>query len=333
MSTKRLISIIAVSFIGIILLSAVFTSWYTVDESEQAIVITFGEASDPITESGLKFKLPWPIQKVEKLSKETFGLKFGYKQTPDGKVDSFDKDTKMITGDDNIVLTDLIVQWKITDPKAYLFYSENPQELLHDATSASIRSVIGNSRIDDALTSGKAQIEADTRDLLASLIEKYNVGITVLSVKLQDVELPNAEVRSAFTAVTDAEETKNTKVNQAGKYENQKMSEAEGEKDAIISNATGYKIARIEQAKGDVALFNKLYAEYQHNKEITRQRLIMETLDAVLPNAQIYIMNDEGGTMKYLPLQTMDSNKQTPPPATSSNETKTEEGDGNNDGK
>ncbi|KQL32637.1 MULTISPECIES: FtsH protease activity modulator HflK [Bacillaceae] len=328
MSTKRLISIILVSFIGIILLSAIFTSWYTVDESEQAIVITFGEASDPITESGLKFKMPWPIQKVEKLSKETFSLQFGYKQTPDGEVTSFDKDTKMITGDDNIVLTDLVVQWKITDPKAYLFNSESPQDLLHDATSASIRSVIGNSKIDDALTSGKAQIEADTIELLGSLIDKYDIGITVLTVKLQDVELPNAEVRSAFTAVTDAEETKNTKVNQAEKYENQQMSEAVGEKDAIISNANGYKTARIEQALGDVALFDKLYAEYQNNKEITKQRLVMETLEAVLPNAKIYIMNDEGGTMKYLPLQSLESTKQiTPPPATDT-ETKTEEGSG-----
>ncbi|MEK4486711.1 FtsH protease activity modulator HflK [Psychrobacillus sp. FSL H8-0484] len=328
MSTKRLMTIITISIIGIILLSAVFTSWYTVDESEQAIVITFGEASDPITESGLKFKLPWPIQKVEKLSKETFSLKFGYKQTPDGEVTSFDKDTKMITGDDNIVLTDLVVQWKITNPKAYLFNSESPQELLHDATSASIRSVIGNSKIDDALTSGKAQIEADTNELLGSLIEKYDIGITVLTVKLQDVELPNAEVRSAFTAVTDAEETKNTKVNQAEKYENQKKSEAIGEKDAIISNANGYKTARIEQAKGDIALFDKLYAEYQNNKEITRQRLVMETLDAVLPNAQIYIMNDDGGTMKYLPLQTLESTKQTSPPTSKDTETKAEEGSG-----
>lgn len=328
MSTKRLISIIVVAFIGIILLSAIFTSWYTVDESEQAIVITFGEASDPITESGLKFKMPWPIQKVEKLSKETFSLQFGYKQPANGEVTaSFDKDTKMITGDDSIVLTDLVVQWKITNPRAYLFNVENAQELLHDATSASIRSVIGNSKIDDALTSGKAQIEADTTELLASLIEKYNIGITVLTVKLQDVELPNDEVRSAFMAVTDAEETKNTKVNQAEKYENQKKSEAEGEKDAIISNAEGIKTSRIEQAKGDVALFDKLYAEYQHNKEITRERLIMETLDAVLPNAQIYIMNDTDGTMKYLPLQSLESKKQTTPPATNT-ETKTEEGSG-----
>lgn len=327
MSTKRLLTIIGMSLIGIILISAVFTSWYTVDESEQAIVITFGEASEPIIDSGLKFKMPWPIQKVEKLSKETFSLKFGYSQNADGEIKSFDKDTKMITGDDNIVLTDLVVQWKITNPKSYLFNAENPQELLHDATSASIRSVIGNSKIDDALTSGKAQIESDTNDLLRSLIEKYDIGVTVLTVKLQDVELPNAEVRSAFTAVTDAEETKNTKVNQADKYKNQELSEAIGEKDAIILNATGHKTARIEQAKGDVALFDKLYAEYQNNKEITKQRLVMETLEAVLPNTKMYIMNDEGGTMKYLPLQSLDTTNQTVPPATET-EAETKEGSG-----
>ena len=135
---------------------------------------------------------------------------------------SFDKETKMITGDEYIVLTNLVVQWKITEPQKYLFNSEDPKEILHDATSASIRSVIGSSTIDAALTDGKAEIEAKTRDLLATLIEKYDIGIAVQSVKLQDVELPNAEVRAAFTAVTDARETKNTKINEAKKYENQK---------------------------------------------------------------------------------------------------------------
>lgn len=302
MTTKRVLTIISVSIAGLFLLIALATSWYTVDESEQAIVITFGDAGDPITEPGLKFKMPWPVQTVEKLSKETFSLQFGYQQTADGEIVSYDDETKMITGDDNIVLADLVVQWRITNPRDYLFNSENPRELLHSATSASIRSVIGSSRIDDALTSGKAEIEASTRDLLADLVTKYDIGISVLSVNLQDVELPNEEVRQAFTAVRDAEEQKNIKVNQAGRYENQRLGEANGEKDAIISNATGEKIARIEQARGDVALFNELYAEYAQNEQITRDRLILETLEAVLPNAQLYIMNGDNGSMTYLPL-------------------------------
>lgn len=321
MTTKKLLSIIGLFIAGIIVLVAVFTSWYTVDESEQAVIITFGEATETIVESGLHFKMPWPIQKAEILSKETYSLQFGYNQNEEGEIVDFDKETKMITGDENIVLTDLVVQWKITDPQKYLFQSEQPQDILHDATSASIRSIIGNSLIDDALTSGKAEIEADTRDLLASLIEKYDIGITVLAVKLQDVELPNEEVRAAFTNVTDARETMNTKINEAEKYKNQKRNEALGEKAAINSRAEGQKVSRVEQARGDVALFDKLYAEYETNPEVTEQRIIMETLEAVLPDAKLYIMNDEGGTMKYLPLEGMQT---VVPPAA-----ETEEGGGN----
>ncbi len=319
MSVKRILTITSFAIFGVIALIAIFTSWYTVDESEQAVVITFGKAEDPILESGLHFKLPWPMQKVEILSKETFSLQFGYKQSPDGEIVSYDNETKMITGDENIVLTDLVVQWKITDPKKYLFNAQAPQEILHDATSASIRSIIGSSIIDEALTSGKADIEAQTRDLLATLIEKYDIGISILGVKLQDVELPNAEVRSAFTAVTDARETKNTKTNEAKKYQNQRESEAIGEISAINSRAEGQRTARIEQARGEVAVFDKLYAEYRNNQEITRQRLVIETLETVLPNAQIYIMNDSGETVKYLPLQQPTQ----VPPVTS------EKGDGN----
>ncbi|RKJ24021.1 FtsH protease activity modulator HflK, partial [Butyricicoccus sp. 1XD8-22] len=116
------------------------------------------------------------------------------------------------------------------------------------------------------------EIEASTRDLLVTLIDKYDIGISILTVKLQDVELPNQEVRQAFTAVTDARETKNTKLNEAQKYRNQKISEAQGEIDAIISIAEGEKTSRIQQAEGDVAVFNGLYAQYSLNKDITKSR-------------------------------------------------------------
>ncbi|KXH87203.1 FtsH protease activity modulator HflK [Sporosarcina sp. HYO08] len=313
MGTRRLMMAIGMAVVGILLIIVGFTTWYTVDESEQAVVITFGNADATITDSGLHFKLPWPIQHVEKLSKETYSLQFGYKQDAGGELVSFDKETKMITGDEYIVLTDLVVQWKITEPQKYLFNSQNPKEILHDATSASIRSVIGSSTIDAALTDGKAEIEAQTRELLTTLIGKYDIGIAIQGVKLQDVELPNDEVRAAFTAVTDARETKNTKINEAQKYENQKKNEAMGEVDAVKSRALGQKTARIEQARGDVALFSKLHSEYVTNKAITRQRLVMETLEQVLPKAKIYIMNDQGETVKYLPLQQLEN--QTPPPA------------------
>lgn len=312
MSVKRTLMWIALSLFAIVALIAVTTSWYTVDESEQAVVITFGQAEETIQEPGLHFKLPWPIQSVEKLSKETYSLQFGYKQNPDGTLETFDKETKMITGDTYIVLTDLVVQWRIVDPKKYLFSAQEPRTILHNATSSAIRSIIGSSTIDQALTDGKADIEAETRELLVSLVDKYDIGIGIIGVKLQDVDVPNAEVRAAFTEVTDAREMKETKINQAEKYENQRLSEAVGEVAAILSRAEGEKTSRIEQATGEVAVFNQLYEEYRLNKEITRERLVLETLEAVLPNAQIYIMNDDGsGTMKYLPLQPMQNTSST----------------------
>ena len=312
--------------IGILVLGLVaLTSWYTVDESEQAVILTFGRADETISEPGLKFKMPWPIQSVEKVSKETYSLQFGYGENARESGD--ETDTKMITGDENIVLADLAVQWRITDPVKYLFNVENPREVLYDATSASLRSIIGSSKIDDALTSGRADIEAEVRDLLSVLVEKYDIGVTIQAVKLQDVELPNAEVGAAFTNVTDARETMNTKINEAEKYKNQKTNEAEGEIKAIISRATGEKEARIQEARGGVAVFNSLYAEYSNSPEVTRERLVIETLEEVLPNAQIYIMNDDGNTLKYLPLNPLGNNQ----PVTSQNqsENQSQEGSGN----
>lgn len=309
-SLKRMYIMTAAVFLVIILALTAFTTWYTVDESEQAVILTFGNAQEGTTEPGLHFKLPWPIQKVEKLSKETYSMQFGYKQN--GKdVEEFPEETKMITGDENIVLADLVVQWKITEPTKFLFSSENPEELLRDATSASLRSIIGSSKIDDALTSGKAEIEADVRDLLSNLIKKYDIGISIMAVKLQDVELPNDEVRKAFTNVTDARETMNTKMNEARKYENKRLNEAKGEKEAIIYNAQGDKAARVEQARGDVAVFDKLYEGYQTNPQITKERLIIETIEQVLPKAEVYIMNDDGNTMKYFPIQPLEKETKT----------------------
>ena len=171
MSLKRIYSITGMVLTAIILIIVLLTSWYTVDESEQALILTFGEAGEPVIDSGLHFKMPWPMQSVEVLSKETFSLQFGYEEK-DGNIKEFPKETKMITGDEYIVLADLVVQWKITNPENYLFNSDNPKEILYDATSASLRSIIGSSLIDDALTSGKAEIEAEVRDLLTSLIDE-----------------------------------------------------------------------------------------------------------------------------------------------------------------
>lgn len=305
MSLKQIYKWAGLVAAAAVLLVVFMTTWYTVDESEQAVVLTFGEAEDGITEPGLHFKMPWPVQEVEKMSKETFSLDFGF----DEEGEEADKVT-MITGDDMIVQADLVVQWKITDPAGYLFASENPEQVLFNATSSTLRGVIGSSEIDEALTSGKAEIENEVREDLVSLIEGYEIGISIIDVRLQEVDLPNEEVRSAFTKVTDAREQKQSKVNEAEKYANQMREEAKGEKDAIIQRAEGDKVDRVRTAEGAVSKFDALLDEYEGNESVTRERLVMETLEEVLPEADVYVMNDEGDTMKYLPLQ-----QQNPPAA------------------
>ncbi|GAA0484039.1 hypothetical protein GCM10008986_06540 [Salinibacillus aidingensis] len=325
MSLRRIYMWIGIVIIIIILGLSVATSWYTVDESEQAVVITLGEAEETNTEPGLHFKLPWPIQTVETLSQETFSLDFGY--DPDSEEDA--DVIRMITGDENIVLADLVVQWRIIEPEKYLFNSTDPKGVLENATSASLRGIIGTSEIDEALTSGKAEIENDVRDLLTKLISDYDIGISILDVKLQEVDLPNQEVRKAFTKVTDARETMNTKINEARKYENQQVEEALGEKDAIISRAEGDKVERIEKARGDISQFNALYEEYADSPDVTRDRLVIETLEDVLPNAQVYILNEDGNTLQYLPL-TNQANTQTIRPGDSETSQNTDEAEGSN---
>ncbi len=305
MNSKKLF----LNFFALLLVLALgvsaMTCWYTVDQSEQAIVVTLGKPDPSIIPAGLHFKMPYPFQQVEKLSRETFSLTFGYEDTKDGTIIN-EKDAKMVTGDENIILADLEVQWRITDPVAYLYNTESPQHILHNATSAAVRSIIGSSTVDEALTDGRSTIINDIRDMLTNLVNAYDIGIAIVNVNLQDVDLPNEDVSLAFRKVTDAREERNTKINQANRYKNEKINVAIGEKDAIISRAEGQRIMRIEGARGDVAKFNAVYAEYVNNQNVTEQRLILEVLEEILPGAQIYIMNENGSdTVRYLPLQTI----------------------------
>ena len=211
----------------------------------------------------------------------------------------------MITGDENIILADLEIQWKISDPIAYLYNTNNPREILYVATSSALRGVVGSSMVDDVLTDGRTEIISNIREELVRLINEYDLGITIVNVNLQDVDLPTAQVDEAFKAVTDAREERLTKINNAEKYRNEKLNEVQGERDAIISQAEAKKVAAIEKAKGDTAKFNALYNEYTKNKEVTKHRLITETINTVLKDAKVYVVDDSSGTVKYLPLETV----------------------------
>lgn len=277
------------------------TSFYTVQEQERAAILTFGKYTNE-SSAGLHFKWPYPIQEVITVPAElTQRIHIGYRQEADGAVPVEDE-AMMITGDENIVSADAVVQWKISNIRDYLYNIDDAEQFLRNSASSSIRAVIGSEKLDYAITDGKTVIQDKVRELLVDLQNKYNTGIQIIDIKFQDIEPPSGQVEEAFREVTNAREEKNTKINNAKKYENDIIPKARGEAQALLERAEGEKKSRILNAQGDVAQFNAIYTEYINNKSVTESRLILETLETILPNAKIFITNSNSDTVNYLPL-------------------------------
>lgn len=278
-----------------------YSSFYTVQEQERAAILTFGKFTNE-TSAGLHFKWPYPIQQVIIVPAElTQRIYIGYRQEGD-VITPVEEEAMMITGDENIVSADAVVQWKISNIQQYLYNIDNPEQFLRNAASSSIRSVIGSEKLDYAITDGKTEIQDKVRERLLELQGKYNTGMAIIDIKFQDIEPPSGQVEESFQKVTNAREEKNTKINNAAKYENDIIPKARGEAQALLENAEGVKKSRILNAEGDVAQFNAIFAEYAKSPGVTESRLIIETLEKILPKAKIFISDSNSDTVKYLPI-------------------------------
>ncbi|CAM3982662.1 FtsH protease activity modulator HflK [Paenibacillus alkaliterrae] len=313
-TVKKLVFGIAAAVIVIFVGS---TSFYTVQEQERAAIMTFGKYTGE-SSAGLHFKWPYPIQQIHTVPAElTQRIHIGYRVNGNQETPVEDE-AMMITGDENIVSADAVVQWKISNIRDFLFNIDDAEQFLRNAASSSIRSVIGSEKLDYAITDGKTVIQDKVRERLIELQAKYNTGIQIIDIKFQDIEPPSGQVAEAFREVTNAREEKNTKINNAAKYENDRIPKARGEAQALLEIAEGQKKSRILNAEGDVAKFNAIYAEYKNNPGVTQSRLVLETLEKILPNAQIFITNSNSDTVNYLPLNELlrsGSNSATAPPA------------------
>ncbi|MFD0714322.1 FtsH protease activity modulator HflK [Paenibacillus sp. GCM10027626] len=280
------------------------TMFYTVQEQEKAAILTFGKYTGE-SDAGLGFKWPYPIQQVIKVpAKLTQKIQIGYRQEG-SKMDSHDDESMMITGDENIVSADAVVTWRISNIHDFLYNIDDPERFLRNSASSAIRSVIGASKLDYAITDGKTEIQSKVYEKLVEMHQKYETGIQIVDLKFQDIEPPGGEVEEAFREVTNAREEKNTKINNAMKYENDRIPKARGEAQALLENAEAQKQSRILNAQGDVAKFNAIYSQYKVNPAVTESRLILETLEKILPKAKIFISDGAGDTVKYLPLNEM----------------------------
>lgn len=273
--------------------------FYSVDQSEYVILTTFGIPSKDIQTPGLKVKMPFGIQKIKRVSKKTFSTTIGY-DNKNGEIDVNERDSKMITGDENIVLADIEVQWRVVDPIAFTYNIDKPELVISNLVSSSLRNVIGSSTVDEALTDGRTKIIESIKRSLIDNVKKYNLGIQIVNVNLQDIDLPTSDVDKAFKAVTDAREKKLTKINEAEKYKNEKLNEVVGKEASIISEAEAKKTELIKDAESEVAGFNALYKRYKQDKEITKQDMIFTTINEIYKNIDIIIT--DGSTVKYISL-------------------------------
>ena len=268
------------------------TGTYMVGPDEVGVVRTFGEHTR-VAQSGLNWHFPVPIETVNtpKVT-EVKRVEIGFRTLRNGQYRTVEKESLMLTGDENIVDAEMIVQYKIKDPVAYLFNIVEPELTVREAAEASLRTVVGRNKIDETLTTGKFTIQEETKFQLQSILDLYESGIHVVAVQLQDVSPPK-EVIGAFKDVASAKEDKNRMVNQAEGYRNDLIPKARGEAEAMIRAAEGFRESRIKRAEGDAAKFTTILKEYRKAKSITQKRLYLETMERVLPNIEKIIIPDK----------------------------------------
>jgi membrane protease subunit HflK len=261
------------------------------EKEQQAVITTFGRVTD-IADAGFHFKLPFGIQQVEKVDVNVYQhIELGYRT---GSNESVTEESSMITGDYNIVNVDFFVEYKISDPVRYLYASSDPQMILRNLIQSQVRNVVGSSTVDSVLTDGKENIQMQVKALVTEILMEYDIGLTLVDVRIQDAEPPTQEVIEAFKAVETAKQNAEAVVNQAKAYENAQIPAAQAEADKLIQNAEYLKQKRINEAKEQVAMFTAMYEQYAQNPDITKSRMYYEAIAEILPGVKLYINTSSG---------------------------------------
>ncbi|MFQ5542981.1 MAG: FtsH protease activity modulator HflK [Nitrospiria bacterium] len=289
--------LVAVILIGIFL----WKGFYIVAPDEQGIVLRFGNhvrTSAP----GPHLKIPMIEEVLLPQITKLHRIEVGFRSRS-GTAQMIPAEALMVTGDENIVAVEFIVQFRIRDAQAFLFNVADPGATIKKSAESAIRQVVGQRRIDEALTVGKAKIQLDTQQLLQNTLDAYESGIQITAVQLQDVDPPEA-VAAAFKDVASAKEDKEKLINEAHGYRNKILPKAKGEAAQMINEAQGYSEARVRRAEGEVDRFLKTLKEYEASKEIIRKRIYIETMEGVLGDIDKVIIDKGigGQILPYLPL-------------------------------
>jgi membrane protease subunit HflK len=301
------------------------TGFFRVQPNQQAVQLIFGKPFGLPAEQGLHYNLPAPIGNVVVVNVQDLRRTVIGSHT--ASAGGFGRGTRatstenlMLTGDENIVDIEFAVLWQVKDVFKYGFAVRNGEETVRAAAEAAMREVIGQATLQYALGDGRTKVEQDTKDLLQKILDEYGLGARVTQVQLQRVDPPQ-DVIGAFRDVQAARADKERNVNEANTYRNQVLPRANGEASAIIQRGEAYKAQTVARAKGDAQRFDQVYEQYSKAKDITAQRLYLETMEDVLRNASKVMVDGKGsqGVVPYLPLPELKPGVRSaapPPPAT-----------------
>ena len=290
---------------GIIVVAGLFTSYFTVPADSEAVILRFGEFNRKAA-PGLNFKMPFWFETKEIIPvARTLKMEFGF-GTPGSTNDyqtrpkEHQAEQSMITGDKNSALVEWVVQYRISDPEAYLFRVRDPEDTMRDASESVMREVVGDRTVDEVITIGRQSIETDALVKLQNLVDSYGLGLQIDQLQLKNVNPPKP-VQPSFNEVNQAQQDRAKQINVAKGLYNKAVPKTEGEADMKISSAEGEKLQRVNEATGDAERFLALFKEYEKAPSITRQRLYLEKIKDVLPRLKSKIIMD-GEASKPLPL-------------------------------
>ena len=293
---KKVVGIVVVVAVLFLLLTG---SFYNVSEQENAVVTMFGKVVRTDT-AGLYFKIPL-IQQVKKVDITTHGTGVGYTISTEGQNIADPGNGIMITSDLNLLDIDFYLEYRVSDPVAYLYNSNNPEEILKNIALSSVRSVVADYTVDEAMTTAKGQIQADVKEDMLRELTEHEIGLTVVNITVQDSEPPTDAIKQAFKAVETAKQGADTAKNNALAYQNEQIPSTEANADKIVQNAEAQKASRIAEAEGQVVRFNEMYEQYKLYPYITQKRMFYETMEDVLPGMKVIIT--DGSTQTMLPLE------------------------------
>ena len=291
-------------------LSLVFAFWilsgfYQVATDQVGVVMRFG-AFDRVETAGLRYHMPYPIEDVlipNVTSQNEIQIGFHRSNRTSDVIQNIPEESMMLTQDENIVNVEFAVFWRVSDINKFLFEVRDPEQTVKMAAESAMREVIGQNKLQYALTDGRSQIADDAKEHLQKLVDEYNAGVIITQINLQAVSVPD-EVKAAFQDVVNARLDQERFQNEAETHANKVIPEAKGESSKITQQALAYRDQEIAIAQGDADRFKEVLAAYSQAKDVTAKRLYLETMEAVLGDAKkIIIDKTSGGTVPYLALQ------------------------------